>query len=93
MNQSEDQVIKSGVSNENIEKTSLKASPLIQNSKQTQIKKKAPLIKSKNTRYYFDPFFDYPTKVRYFDFKTNEFFYSFAPNQGDNFYENDINPE
>lgn len=64
-----------------------------QNRQPEQIKKKAPLIKSKNARYYFDPFFDYPTKVRYFDFKTNEFFYSFSPNQGDNFYENDINPE
>lgn len=57
------------------------------------IKKKAPLIKSKNTRYYFDPFFDYPTKIRYFDFQKNEFFYSFTQNQGDTIYENDINPE
>ena len=62
-------------------------------NKYDPIKKKAPLIKSKNTRYYFDPFFDYPTKIRYFDFKKNEFFYSFSQNQGDVLYENDINPE
>jgi hypothetical protein len=62
-------------------------------NKYDPIKKKAPLIKSKNTRYYFDPFFDYPTKIRYFDFKKNEFFYSFSQNQGDTIYENDINPE
>ena len=67
--------------------------PLNSQNKYDSIKKKAPLIKSKNTRYYFDPFFDYPTKIRYFDFKKNEFFYSFSQNQGDAIYENDINPE
>ena len=67
--------------------------PLPVPNKYDPIKKKAPLIKSKNTRYYFDPFFDYPTKIRYFDFKKNEFFYSFSQNQGDTIYENDVNPE
>ena len=33
--------------------------PLNSQNKYDSIKKKAPLIKSKNTRYYFDPFFDY----------------------------------
>lgn len=92
MNKKENEICPfEGQINKNLLIEKEKNEPPLPTKQYENIIKKAPLIKSKNTRYYFDAYSDFPTKIRIFDPKKNEFYYTFSKSQGDILYENELN--